>query len=113
MQQVVAVGERTPFPVHLQDGARIDVRRNALRVVVQLSRPLNSEIRAIRRDRMDVAVLSVGTSAFLLWRFLPSAAGLPPILLETPFHLGLLPPEERDWRLREAGKHYVVMIVVQ
>ncbi|WP_315756017.1 hypothetical protein [Bradyrhizobium sp. SZCCHNRI2007] len=111
--QIIAVGKRTPFPVLQQDGAKIVIHRNSLTTIVQLSRPLNSEIRAIRRDRMDVSVLSVGTSAFLLWRFLSSAAGLPPILLETPFHLGMLPPEERGWHVRSAGKVYTIMIVIQ
>jgi hypothetical protein len=111
--QTIATGQRTPFPVFQQDGAKIDIRRNNLTMIVQLSRPLESEIRAIRRDMLDVSVLPVGTSGFLLWRFLSSAAGLPPILLETPFHLGLLPPEDRGWNTRSADDRYVVMIVIQ
>jgi hypothetical protein len=113
VMQSIAVGRCTPFPIFLEDGAKIDIQNNQITIIVQLSRPLKSEVRAIRRGRMDVSTQSVGSSAVLLWRFLPCAAGLPPIFLDTPFHLGLLPPDQRSWQKRDGQQRYVAMIVLQ
>lgn len=108
-----AFGKHSPFPTLAADGATLGIGPDGLTMVVQLSRPRSSEIRAIRRDRLDVAIVSARYAAFLSWRFNYSASGLSPLYFETPFHIGLLPVERRYIPQRENGLAHAVMIFLQ
>lgn len=102
---------QTPILPH--DGAVLDIGPNGLRAIVQFSQIAESEIEAIRRGTLDVGVLSSQASGILILRFEPRMSGKSPIVLEMPFHIGLLSPDQRFLPIREDGLVHAMMITIQ
>ena len=73
---IAEIGKRVPFPILPADGATFAIGPDGFKLIMQLSRPKASEIRAVLRDRVDIAVMTIGSTAIIVWRFLSSASGL-------------------------------------
>ncbi len=94
------------------DGATLSIGPSGLTAIVQLSDPLESEIAAIRRGAMELAVLGSGATGIVFMRF-AAEGGKPPVDFEMPFHVGLLPPEDRRLPERRGDVVHGLAIVLQ
>lgn len=56
---IAEIGKRLPFPILPADGATFAIGPDGFKLIVQLSRPKASEIRAVLRDRVDLAVMAI------------------------------------------------------
>ncbi|WP_046865124.1 hypothetical protein [Microvirga massiliensis] len=99
-------GDRTPYPI-IPDGATLAIGPGPWIMIASLTRPLASEVKALRRAPLDVAVLREGTTAIVVWRFGRD------LFLETPFHMGLLPTQRRYVDQRSGTQVRAVTIVAQ
>ncbi|MGB3899771.1 MAG: hypothetical protein WA973_14600 [Mesorhizobium sp.] len=107
----IGVGGPSPYPA-MADGATLDIGPTGLTLIVSMSNPAKAEIRAIRRGQLDIAMMTVGSTAVLLWRF-KDKRGRPMIELESVFHIGLLPSDMRRVPSGDAGKVHGVLILLQ
>ncbi|WP_152047726.1 hypothetical protein [Aureimonas psammosilenae] len=85
---------------------------------VQFSDPTSVEVADLRRGKLDIGILTVGGTGILLTRFgaAMDTPRFPPqdaIVLECPFHIGLLPPDQRHLPTREGGLSLALTIIVQ
>jgi hypothetical protein len=107
----IGVGGPSPYPA-MADGATLDIGPTGLTLIVSMSSPTKAEIRAIRRGQLDTAMMTVGSTAILLWRF-KDKRGRQRIELESVFHIGLLPSGMRRVPSGDAGKVHGVLILLQ
>lgn len=101
-----------------QGGATLSIGSEGLTVYVQLSDPTAAEVADIRRGTLDVGVFSVGGTGVLLTRFgaaadTPRFPAMPPMVLECPYHVGLLPPDRRHLPKRKSGLSLALTIIIQ
>lgn len=96
------------------DGAVLDIGPSGLHLTVQMAGIAKSETAALRRGRLEVAVLSSGATGFLITRFHSvDVFKKAPIVLEAPFHIGLLRPALRFLQPRGDGLVHSLVIQIQ
>lgn len=85
----VSVGANAPWGnLGTAEGSRISIGNDGIIVYAKLPFPVRTEVRSLRKGALKVALYEERGHGFLLWQF--AAPGrLPPICLETPFHLAL------------------------
>lgn len=106
----IGVGEPSPYPI-MADGAKLDIGPAGLSLIVSMSNPSRAETRAIRRGRLDVGMIMAGSTAVLLWRF--KAEPGHQVELDSVFHIGLLPPDQRRVPSGDTGRVHGVLIILQ
>lgn len=106
---ILEVGSKTSYPSF--DGAALSIGPSGLSMVVSLPNPTRPEIRALKRGAIESGLMLAGGSAVALWRFGDKTR---PVTLETPFHIGLLPPADR-WipKATGNGETHPLLIIVQ
>lgn len=108
----IGVGGPSPYPA-TEDGATLDIGPKGLTLVTSMSCPTKAEIRTIRRGELDIAMMMVGSTAVLLWRFMDKSSGQKKVQLESVFHIGLLPLDMRRVPSRGPGQVHGVLIILQ
>lgn len=103
------VGDTTPYPAF--DGTALNIGPSGLSLIVSLPHPSRPQLRALRSGSINLGIMASGHSAIALWRF---ADRTRPVVLETPFHIGLLPENDR-WipTATGPGETLPVLIIVQ
>lgn len=108
----LASGQVVPWG-RLPEGASLSIGAQGISLHIALPRPMQSEISAIRRGPLFVGVLSKLGHGLLVWQFRASN-GEPPIVFDSPFHIGRNPnPDARILPARAPSEHRSVFITIQ
>jgi hypothetical protein len=97
-------------PASGADGAQLDIGPNGLMVVVRFCGPTRREARLLRRGALDVFLHREGGTGFLVLQW--SAPGCQPLVMEAPFHIGLLPPNRRHLPERNDEETFALTVVL-